>query len=83
MLLEVEQDRGRLEHDKVVAVAVDEAGDAAVRVVLGVRWRLLLALGEVEEDGLVGEAELFEDERGFPEDRMWSATRASRVNEAR
>ena len=44
---------------------VDQSRDAAVGVVLGVFRGLLLTLGEVEEDVLVGEAELFQHERDF------------------
>ena len=62
---EVEHDRVGLPHHEVVVVVVDERRDAPVGVVLGVFRGLLLALGEVEEDVLVGEAELFQHERDF------------------
>ena len=45
---------------------VDDRRDAAVRVVLGVRGRLVLAALEVEVDGLVGQAELLEDDGDLP-----------------
>ena len=65
VLLQVEQDRRCLKDNEVVPLAIDERRDAPVGVVLGVFRGLLLALGEVEEDVLVGEAELFQHERDF------------------
>ena len=47
VLLEVEQDRGGLEDGEVVAVAVDEDGDAAVRVHLDEPWLLLRPLPDI------------------------------------
>lgn len=47
-------------------MVVNERGDAAVWVVLGVLRRLLFALLENQVDGLIHEAELLEDERDFP-----------------
>ena len=49
-------------------MVIDEGRDTAVRVVLGVLRALLLALGKVEVDGLIREAELFEHNRDFPAD---------------
>ena len=51
---------------EVVVLVVDERRDAAVGVVLGVLWRLVLALLEVEVDRLVSQAELLQDEGDLP-----------------
>ena len=48
---------------------VDDRRDAAVGVVLGVLGGLVLALLEVEVDGLVGQAELLKDEGDLPVSR--------------
>lgn len=40
---------------------VDEGGYAAVRVVLGELRTFLLETGEIEEDGLEGQAQFFQD----------------------
>ena len=53
------------QHEVVVRV-INNRGEAAVRVVLGELRRLLLAGLEVEEDGLVGQAELLENDRDLP-----------------
>lgn len=45
-------------NDEIIVVMVDKRRNAAVRVVLCVLWRLLLALLEVEVDGLVLQTEL-------------------------
>ena len=63
---EVIDDRGGLPDHEVAIAVVDERRDAPVGVVLCVLRCLLLALAEVEIDGLVGEAELLEHERDFP-----------------
>ena len=64
---EVKENGIGLPDDEVAVLVVDESGDAAVRVQLRVRGRRLLVLGKVEVDGLVGEPELVEQERGLPD----------------
>ena len=51
---------------EVVVLVVNKGRDAAVRVDLKVFRGLMLTLLEVEEDGLIAQAELFEDKAGFP-----------------
>ena len=45
---------------------VDYRRDATVRVVFGELRSPMLALVELEEDGLIGQAKLFEDESDLP-----------------
>ena len=66
---EVEDDRVGLPEREVAVVVVHERGDAPVRVEIRERRLLVLARGEVEVDGLVGQPELFEHEGDFPEIR--------------
>lgn len=51
---------------KVVLLVINERGDAAVRVEFRELGRFLLALAEVEVDGLVREPEQLEQIRDFP-----------------
>ena len=51
---------------EVVVLVVDNGRDAAVWVDFKVFWSLMLTVLEVEEDGLIAQAKLFEDEAGFP-----------------
>ena len=46
---------------------IDNRRNTTVRVELGVFWLLVLALPEVEIDGLVREAKLGERKRNFPD----------------
>ena len=50
-------------------MVVDQSGDTAVRVVLGVFRSLLLVLVEVEKNGLVGEVKLIQDIGDLPINR--------------
>ena len=63
---EVEDNRVGLPEREVAVVVVHERGDAPVRVEVRERRLLVLARGEVEVDGLVGQPELFEHEGDFP-----------------
>ena len=61
------REEGRGAPNREVAVlVVDERRNAPVRVVLGVRLGLLVALLEVEIHGLVAQAELFEHDCDLP-----------------
>ena len=46
---------------------VDQRRDSPVRVILGMFGPLLLVFGKIEKLRLVSQAELFEDDRYFPE----------------
>jgi hypothetical protein len=59
-----------LPNDDVVVMVVDDGGDATVGVDLQVIWSLVLGLAEVEVDRLVCQPEFFEDDGGFPENRV-------------
>ena len=63
---EIEEDRVRLPEHEVSVLVVDDRRDAPVRVVVDVRGLLLLLLAEVEINRLVGQSELFENDRDFP-----------------
>ena len=63
---EVKEDGVGLPYGEVGVVVVDECGNAPVRVEGRVGGSLLLAFGEVEVDGLVGQAELLKYECNFP-----------------
>ena len=63
---EVKDDGAGLPNREIAVVVVDERRGAPVRVVLGVRGGLVLALVEFEEDGVEGEPELLEHDGYFP-----------------
>ena len=62
---EVEQDGAGLEDGEVVAVVVDDGGDAAIRIDFEERFRLLFVFGEVNGGRGVGDAEFFEEDANF------------------
>ena len=61
--------------DREISVgAVDECRETAVRIELRVFGSLVLALGDVDCDGVVLEAELLENNRDLPANRGMSVT---------
>ena len=63
---EIEKDGIGLPHGEVAVLVVDQSGDTAVRVQLGMLGGLLLILAKIEIDGLVGKPKFLEEERDFP-----------------
>ena len=57
---------GSVPDDEVIVAVVDYRRDATVGVVSGELRSLEFALVELEEDGLVGQAKLFENESNLP-----------------
>ena len=66
LVREVEKNGVGLPEDEVPIVMVNQGGDTAVRVVLGVFRSLLLVLAKVEVDRLVRESKLFENVDDLP-----------------
>ena len=52
--------------NQVTVLVVDQSGDTAVRVQVGVLGRLLLVLAKIEVDRLVGKSKFLQKERYFP-----------------